>query len=583
MGLGLAVRRVTICYLVLAFELVAEQLPYRLFTTADGLVRNSILKIRRDPNGYLWICTVEGISLFDGSHFTNYTSGDGLPNRHVNDLLPARDGTYWLATNDGLYQFWPRRAVHPGQNQNPSFKAVPLAAGAATGKVRGLLQDREGRIWAGSEKGLFRLEAGELRPIPLKPVAPSITCIYEDRRGRIWIGTANHGLYQLSDAGRVVRAVATKSTGGVTSIHVDSRGRLWIGGLGLACFDPQTEPMRLIKYFDQAFSPVIGVRAVALSETRDGDLWVAGLGLARLSLDASGRARLLTYETSEDLGREVVSTLELDSTGNLWVGLGHLGLARISPERFVRYTEADGLKSRNVAGIAESRRGGLLAISRDEYAWNLFRGAEFRAILPRLPRSGLGVMGWGVSRIVQQDREGGWWVASGYGVLHYSPTEAPERLADTPPAELLTKLSTLPTPIVVLQIFEDSRGAIWIGTLEGIGRRDPVTRRWRSWSPTDLEREPRGPVPAETFVEDHNGTIWAGLDNFGLVRFRGDGFERFTRNVPGRINELFVDSHGRIWIASNQALWRIDDPGPPNHIRILSISRLASAARTFTA
>src|SRR5580704_2956499 len=89
--------------LVLLFQLAsAEQPAFRLFTTEDGLVRNWIERIRRDSRGYLWFCTVEGISIFDGSRFTNFTVRDGLPNRAVHDLLESSTGDYWIATGNGV-------------------------------------------------------------------------------------------------------------------------------------------------------------------------------------------------------------------------------------------------------------------------------------------------------------------------------------------------------------------------------------------------------------------------------------------------------------------------------------------------
>src|SRR5262249_2600237 len=44
----------------------AEQLPIKIYTTADRLVQ--------DSHGYLWFCTAEGLSRFDGYKFTNYTT-----------------------------------------------------------------------------------------------------------------------------------------------------------------------------------------------------------------------------------------------------------------------------------------------------------------------------------------------------------------------------------------------------------------------------------------------------------------------------------------------------------------------------
>src|SRR5438552_1281785 len=49
----------------------AERLPLKLYTAADGLAHNSLNRIVRDSRGYLWFCTSEGLSRFDGFEFHN--------------------------------------------------------------------------------------------------------------------------------------------------------------------------------------------------------------------------------------------------------------------------------------------------------------------------------------------------------------------------------------------------------------------------------------------------------------------------------------------------------------------------------
>ena len=70
----------------------AELLPVKTYTTADGLLRDEVLRIRQDSRGFLWFCTQGGLSRFDGYGFTNYTMDDGLPTPSVNDLVEATDG-----------------------------------------------------------------------------------------------------------------------------------------------------------------------------------------------------------------------------------------------------------------------------------------------------------------------------------------------------------------------------------------------------------------------------------------------------------------------------------------------------------
>jgi ligand-binding sensor domain-containing protein len=102
--------------LVPAASIRAEHLPIKTYTIADGLAHDLINRIRRDSHGYLWFCTREGLSRFDGYTFTNYAKGQGLPGRDVNDLLETRDGVYGVATDVGVYRFNPMARPAPQSN-----------------------------------------------------------------------------------------------------------------------------------------------------------------------------------------------------------------------------------------------------------------------------------------------------------------------------------------------------------------------------------------------------------------------------------------------------------------------------------
>src|SRR5262249_1148770 len=80
-------------------SLSARGLPGRSFTPVGGLSDNRLPRTIRDSRGLLWICSVNGISRFDGSHFQIFGVAQGLPFPSVNDLLETPDGDFWLATN----------------------------------------------------------------------------------------------------------------------------------------------------------------------------------------------------------------------------------------------------------------------------------------------------------------------------------------------------------------------------------------------------------------------------------------------------------------------------------------------------
>jgi len=91
--------------LTLGSSAQAERLPIKTYTTADGLARDHINRIVADSRGFLWFCTSEGLSRFDGYKFTNYGIEQGLPGRQVYDFLEGSNGDYWVATNEGLCRF----------------------------------------------------------------------------------------------------------------------------------------------------------------------------------------------------------------------------------------------------------------------------------------------------------------------------------------------------------------------------------------------------------------------------------------------------------------------------------------------
>src|SRR5712692_4565638 len=137
----------------------AQQLPVRTYTTADGLPRDLLLRIVRDSRGFLWFCTADGLSRFNGYEFTNYGVEQGLPNPVINDLLETRRGVYWVATNGGgVARFNPS----PLRNEQPQipklFSVYPVGNEPTTNRVNVLYEDPAGHLWAGTDGGLFLLD-----------------------------------------------------------------------------------------------------------------------------------------------------------------------------------------------------------------------------------------------------------------------------------------------------------------------------------------------------------------------------------------------------------------------------------------
>jgi len=141
----------------------AGKLPIKTYTTADGLGHNNVQRIVRDSRGFLWFCTFEGLSRFDGYGFTTYGADQGLPSQVVNDLLETREGEYWVATSAGLCRFNPngvaRRYAGNGAQAatvaDAMFRVYFPGEDAKSKEITSLLQDHAGALWCGTARGLY--------------------------------------------------------------------------------------------------------------------------------------------------------------------------------------------------------------------------------------------------------------------------------------------------------------------------------------------------------------------------------------------------------------------------------------------
>src|SRR5262245_33051185 len=97
-----------VALVAVAAHTAAERLPLRAYTTADGLAHDHVKCIFPDSRGFLWLCTAQGLSRFDGRRFATYGVEHGLEELYVNDFVETRAGEYWVATNGkGVYRFDP--------------------------------------------------------------------------------------------------------------------------------------------------------------------------------------------------------------------------------------------------------------------------------------------------------------------------------------------------------------------------------------------------------------------------------------------------------------------------------------------
>jgi ligand-binding sensor domain-containing protein len=365
--------------------LLAELLPIRSYSTADGLAADGIHRIVADSRGFVWFCTLEGLSRFDGYRFVNFGVAEGLPQRSVNALLETRAGEYLVGTPHGLCEF---RAQGGGKlttylpGNNPYENSVSA-----------LMEDSTGRIWCGTAGGLYEMLTGHRfrrQPLPAPPPGReriAVTDLLEDAGHRLWLATRS-GIYVIGKDGAVQHIALggpTQATQNVRTLLQDRLGRIWAGtqdGL-VSVGDADEEGKYGIRQIYREAGSVKGLDVTSLAVGPDGYVWAgASAGIVRwLPGDGPPEFRMLTR--AQGLIDRQVHALATDRAGNMWAGTEAAGAMKIQAAGFTTFREQDGLATDRVWSVFADRAGTVLAVTASERphdAVNIFDGARFHAM-----------------------------------------------------------------------------------------------------------------------------------------------------------------------------------------------------------
>ena len=550
------------------------------FGLSDGMP-DYIVDLLQDRHGNLWLASglftigqlKRGLGLwrFDGLQMSHFTTADGLPNDAVNGLLEDRDGQLWVGTDAGVSRY-------DGQH----FTTYTTADGLAGNRVLALLEDRDGQLWfgaglKGAPVGVSRYDGQTFKNFTAADGLASdlVISLLEDRSGQLWFGTDQ--AVSRYDGQTFTTAFTTDERqylGGVPSMLEDRAGNLFfaIWGEGVRRYDGNTYV---------TFTPQDGLTTNtvdSLLEDRDGQIWV---GTFNGGMSCNSGQRLATFTTAEGLAHNYTYALWEDRRGRLWVGT-HGGVSGNDGARFSVLEGTDKV----VNSLLVDRRGHLWFS-----IWGQGVGRYDGQRTETFPIEGLS---WGDARLLLEDGQGRLWIVttgdqeglSYYDGEGWTPFTRDIGLAPNAVSCMLedragqlwfggdggvsrydgqqVEVFTTDDGLVhdeVLALREDRSGRLWIGTQGGLSRYDG--KDFTTFTAAD--GLPHDQVCS--VLQDQAGQMWIGIRGGGVVRYDGRVFQYLSRQdglASDQITHLLQDRQGAIWIATADGLHRYQpSPHPP--------------------
>src|SRR4029453_11250477 len=154
----------TLAALLGTAPLRAADLPLQPFQVSHlevepGLSHNWVLSLAKDPRGFLWVGTQNGLNRFDGAALKVYRHAPSdprsLPSSVVGALYVDRRGRLWAGSS------WGHEGVALYDRARDDFTRFPTGAQESClrgADVRVMLEAPGGRLWVGTDAGVCLLD-----------------------------------------------------------------------------------------------------------------------------------------------------------------------------------------------------------------------------------------------------------------------------------------------------------------------------------------------------------------------------------------------------------------------------------------
>ncbi len=526
------------------------------YQVEQGLSNNAVMCSMQDHHGFMWFGTRDGLNRYDGINFKvfryNASNPKSIGSNAITSLSQGKDNVIWIGTEKGIYKYF---------EETETFEHVPVAAtlsirnlkvigddvwyislytlyryNVKTGEKRSYSLNKEvtayslvnGELWVATSLGTVAhyneqrntFEETDLFVRSSKSVSRWIESMYATTSGSILVGTSNEGLKLFDIASRRYKDVLTYNPDNtaiiVREIIEKSPGEFWIASQsGIYILNTKTgDVVNLEREVNNPYSLSDNI-VHTLCKDKEGGIW-AGTYFGGLNYYTRQYVTFRKYFPSpvaNSISGFAVREICNDSEGNLWIGTEDAGLNKLNTATgtFQHFNEENGRSNNKY--VSYSNIHGLLVSDGKVWVGTYLHGLD----------------------VVD--------VRSGKRIAHYN-----------------TSNSNLGSNFIY-SLYKTSKDQIIVATDKGLFRYDKRSNNFEMF--TSVKK-----VFYRSVLEDRHGTLWAGTYGDGLFYIDANTGKAgqiahdtgLRDGLPGNlINDIFEDSRGTLWIATEAGLCKMLD------------------------
>ena len=319
------------CFVI---PLFCQQYSYTGYDVKDGLAGATVYTIAQDKEGFIWFGTETGLSRYDGTHFKNFYTSDGLSDNEILKLFVDSKNRIWVIPFKKSVCYYWKGEIHNSKNDT-LLKRLKISS-----ELVSISEDRDKNLFIAEKRQIHIISPnGKITHINLYEGAPVFifsAAINKDGFFHAFINYQNENFFAVVDIdkGKMIKDSVRLSEKKLVTNYMSPEVDVAHGWDSLHFFFNKDHSESTL-HFPNGFINVskLNDSLITLNSLNGADVYSVK---AKKIIDT-----LLKSQTIYDVTK--------DEENNIWLAAAGKGVYRLAPNGFSNYSS--GLPNKSVYSI----------------------------------------------------------------------------------------------------------------------------------------------------------------------------------------------------------------------------------------